>query len=95
MFNQTRTPKRGYLKAYQILHTFRTWDVDNPYGYVILYNEETGEKMAIKSDINFPYFFNGELMEISQKEMQEMFSANQTNLEAMSVAIKELTGHEA
>jgi hypothetical protein len=90
-----KTPKRGYLKSYQILHTFRTWDVDNPFGYVILYNEETGEKMAIKSDINFPYFFNGELMEISQRELEQMFAANSQNLEVMSVVIKEVTGHDA
>lgn len=88
-------PKRSYIKSYQILLTFRTWDIDNPHGYVILYDELSGEKMAIKSDVFYPYFFSGDINEISQKDMQTMFAENQKNLEAMSIAIKSTTGVEA
>lgn len=83
---------RTYLKMYQILATFRTWDVDNPYGYVILYDEMTEEKMAVKSDMVYPYLYGGMIVECNLKEINETIEANTKNASELQSAKAILEG---
>jgi len=71
---------------YQILSTFRTWDIGNPYGYVILYDELTGEKMSVKSDMLYPYMYGGMLVECNIKELNETIEANTKNSKDLEFA---------
>ena len=76
MFGNDKAPNT-HMK--QILSTFRTWDVDNPYGYVILWDEDTQEKMAVKSNVIYPYFYDGMIITVSDQELKATIEANNKN----------------